>query len=218
MPEPLSRSQLWAAIHAERAALATDLAELTDEQWASPSLCAGWSVQDVVAHLSAAALTGRVAWVRSILGARFDMDLHNDRRLREQRGATPQETLERFRAAVTSTTAASGHTPAWLGEVVVHAEDIRRPLGIPTRPAVPAVVEVARFYLAKDFAVPSRTRAKGLRLEATDSDLAHGQGPIVRGTTLALVMAMAGRTAHADELSGPGREAILERAGGAARS
>ena len=203
MPDPMSRSQLWDAIHAERAALAADLDGLTDEQWTSPSLCAGWTVADVVAHLTAAAVTGRLRWLRSIAGARFDMDLHNDRRLGEQRGATTGETLERFRAAVGSTIAASGHLPAWLGEVVVHAQDIRRPLGIPTRPALPAVVEVARFYVAKDFAVPSRTRAQGLRLEATDSDFAHGDGPVVRGTTLALVMAMAGRGAYADELSRP---------------
>jgi hypothetical protein len=37
---------------------------------------------------------------------------HNQRRLAEHRGSTPAETLERFRAVITSTTAPSSHTPA----------------------------------------------------------------------------------------------------------
>lgn len=53
-----TRDDLWAAIHAERAALAEDLAGLSDEQWATPSSCGRWTVEQVVAHLTAAASTG----------------------------------------------------------------------------------------------------------------------------------------------------------------
>lgn len=108
------------------------------------------------------------------MGARFDFDVHNDRRLAEHRGATPAETLERFRRIVTRTTAASGHTAAWLGEVVVHAQDVRRPLGLRRPPPVEAVTEVARFYASRDFTVASRSTAKGLRLEATDGPFTTG--------------------------------------------
>ncbi len=124
MSEPVllrTRDELWSAAHTERAALAEDLAHLDDEQWAAPSLCGRWTVQEVVAHLTAAASIGRLRWFRSALAARFDFDLHNARRLAEHRGADPAETLDRFRAVITRTTAPSGHTPAWLGEVVVHA-------------------------------------------------------------------------------------------------
>lgn len=112
---------------------------------------------------------------------------------------------------MTSTTAASGHTAAWLGEVVVHAQDVRRPLGLATEPSVEALAEVARFFASRDFAVQSSTAVEGLRLEATDSDFTHGDGPLVRGTTLALVMAMAGREAYAAELTGPGVPSLLDR-------
>ncbi len=88
-----ARGALWAAIHTERTALADDLAELDDTQWAQPSLCGRWTVEEVVAHLTAAAHVGRLRWLASVLGARFDFDLHNDRRLAEHRGATPAETL-----------------------------------------------------------------------------------------------------------------------------
>jgi uncharacterized protein (TIGR03083 family) len=206
-----TRDELWSAIHAERAALAADLAQLDADQWAAPSLCGHWTVEEVVAHLTAAASIGGFRWFRSMLAARFNPDLHNARRLAEHRGATPAETLDRFRAVVTSTTAASGHTPAWLGEVVVHAQDIRRPLGIDRTPAVDAVTAVATFYASRNFAVQSKTAAAGLRLEATDGPFRHGSGPLVRGSTVALTTAIAGRTTYCDDLDGPGVATLRER-------
>lgn len=207
----MQRADIWAAIHTERAALADDLADLTDDQWAAPSLCGEWTVEEVLAHLTAAADTGRFRWIRSVVAARFDFDLHNRRRMAEYRGATPAETLERFRNAITATTAASGHTPAWLGEVVVHGQDIRHPLGLPRTPAIEAVTEVARFFAERDFAVNSRTAVRGLRLEAIDGPFESGSGPLVRGTTLALVMAMAGRVVYCDELVGAGVATLRSR-------
>ncbi|WP_040834440.1 maleylpyruvate isomerase family mycothiol-dependent enzyme [Nocardia brevicatena] len=207
----MQRADIWATIHAERAALADDLAELTDERWAAPSLCGEWTVEEVVAHLTAAASTGRFRWIRSVLAARFDFDLHNRRLMAEYRGATPAETLERFRHTITATTAASGHTPAWLGEVVVHGQDIRHPLGLARTPAIEAVTEVARFFARRDFTVNSRTAVRGLRLEATDGPFESGSGPLVRGTTLALVMAMAGRVVYCNELVGTGVATLRSR-------
>lgn len=197
--------------HAERAALAEDLAALDDEQWVAPSLCGDWVVEEVVAHLTAAASIGRARWLISVVGARFDFDRHNDRRLAEHRGANPAETLERFRSIITSTTAASGHTAAWLGEVIVHAQDIRHPLGLSRTPSIEACLEVARFFAARDFTVPSRSLVEGLRLEATDSSFAVGAGPLIHGTTLALTMAMARRHTYCDDLAGPGLPTLRAR-------
>lgn len=202
---------LWPAIHAERAALAADLAHLTPEQWATRSLCSQWSVREVVAHLTAAASTSRLAWVRSIVGAGFRPALHNQRRLTEHLGATPADTLRRFEAVVTSTVAPSGHTAAWLGEVIVHGADIRRPLGISHEPPGRAVEAVATFFAGQDFAVNSRSAVKGLRLEATDGPFTTGTGPLVTGPTLALVLAMAGRASAYEKLSGPGVPELIRR-------
>ena len=213
MSEGAIRDALWSAAHAERAALADDLAGLDDAQWAQPSLCGRWVVEEVVAHLTAAASIGPVRWFASVLGARFDFDLHNDRRLAEHRGTTPAETLERFRRVTTSTTAPLGPTAAWLGEVVVHAQDIRQPLGIVRTPAVDVVTLVADFYARRDFAVRSRSVINGLRLEATDGSFAAGTGPLVSGTTLALTMAMAGRRAYCDDLAGAGVHTLRARCG-----
>ncbi|GIF47099.1 uncharacterized protein (TIGR03083 family) [Asanoa ferruginea] len=202
---------LWAQIHAQRAALADELATLSDDQWAQRSLCGDWVVEDVVAHLTAGASTTRFRWLTSIVGARFDADLHNQRRLAEHRGAKPAETLDRFRDIITSTTAPTGDTAAWLGEVVVHGQDIRYPLGLPYTPPVDAVTEVARFFASRNFTVAGRTKSKGLRLEATDGPFATGEGPLVSGTTLALTMALAGRSVYGAELTGPGAPTLRAR-------
>lgn len=195
---------LWPLAHAERAALAEDLSGLDPEQWRHGTLCGGWDVEEVVAHLVAGASLNQWQWMRSIVGARFRPDVHNDRRLAEHRGSTPAETLDRFRAVVASTTAPSGHTPAYLGEVVVHAQDIRRPLGLTRTPSIEALTPVADFFARRDFTVDSRTRTAGLQLRADDGPFAVGTGPLVSGSTLALVMSMAGRAVYLDELDGPG--------------
>lgn len=174
-------------------------------------MCGRWDVEDVVAHLVAAALTGRGRWIRSIVGARFRTDVHNQRRLDEHKGRDPEETFARFRAAIDSTVAPTGHTAAYLGEVLVHAQDIRQPLGLPRRPSVEALTPVAEFFAKQDFAVSSRKVAAGLQLVASDGPFRAGSGPRVEGSTLALVMAMAGRDAYLDELEGPGLEELRAR-------
>lgn len=203
--------RLWDLMHAARKSLADDLVQLDEPQWSTPSLCAGWDIEDVVAHLSAAATVGRWAWIRSIVAAGFRPAVHNERRLREQRGATPAATLERFQTVIGSTVAPTKDTAAYLGEVLVHSQDIRVPLGIPTEPDVEALTQVAGFYASRDFAVSSRSLVRGLRLEAADGPFRTGEGPAVSGSTLALVMTMAGRSAYLDELQGPGVETLRGR-------
>ncbi|GHC99862.1 maleylpyruvate isomerase family mycothiol-dependent enzyme [Zhihengliuella salsuginis] len=210
----MTRSQnaeLWALASAERSALADDLATLSEDQWRIETLCPAWDVEDVVAHLISAASMNQWRWLRSMVGARFRPDVHNQRRLTEHRGASPAETLERFRAVVDSTTAPSGHIPAYLGEIVVHAQDIRRPAGMRNAPRVESLTPVAGFFARRDFAVDSRTRAAGLHLRADDGPFVAGSGPEVTGSTLALVMCMAGRAAYLEELDGPGVAVLGQR-------
>jgi uncharacterized protein (TIGR03083 family) len=206
----------WPATHAERASLVADLADLTPEQWATTSLCPDWTVEETVAHLSAAASVGRLRWIRSAIGARFDFALHNRRRLDEQLGATPAETLRILRSKIDSTVAPMGDDRAWLGEVVVHGADIRRPLGLPSSVPVTTSTAVAEFYASRDFAVASRTAAAGLRLVADDGPFTTGadDDPLVTGPTLALVLAMAGRAAFCDDLTGPGVATLRGRSTG----
>lgn len=210
------KDRLWELVRAERIALTADLQTFTIEQWRHATLCGQWDVEQVVAHLTAAASLNQWQWLRSIVGARFRPDVHNQRRLAEHQGKTPAETLDRFRAVIDSTTAPSGHTPAYLGEVLVHAQDIRWPLRLPRTPSVEALTPVADFYARRDFTVASRTCAAGLHLQADDGPFATGSGPLVTGSTLALVMSMAGRAPYLDELEGPGLPTLRARLHGTA--
>jgi uncharacterized protein (TIGR03083 family) len=205
---------LWALVRAERTALAEELSSLNAEQWRHGTLCGQWDVEEVVAHLIAAASLNQWRWVSSMLGARFRVDVHNQRRMVEHRGSTPAETLDRFHAIIGSTTAPSGHTPAYLGEVVVHAQDIRQPLGLPRTPDVDALTPVAEFFARRNFTVASRTTVAGLQLRADDGPFATSTGPLVTGSTLALVMSMAGRAHYIDQLDGPGVATLRARVHG----
>lgn len=196
----------------EHAALVTDLRALTSEQWRSPTLCGDWNVEDVVAHLGAASTLTFWGWLRSMAGARFDAEVHNQRRLEEFRGASPVQTLERY-AAVGPIALPRQESVAGLGELIVHAEDIRRPLGLRHEPDVEGLLLVAQFFAAKDFAVNSRSLVKGLRLTASDAEFRTGDGPGVKGTLLSLVMAMAGRQEVLEDLDGDGVPVLSRRLG-----
>jgi uncharacterized protein (TIGR03083 family) len=202
---------LWTSVHAARAALADDLSRLSAEQWAHRTLCGKWDVEEVVAHLTVAASLNRWKWLRGMLGACFRPDVHNWRRLVEHRGQTPADTLGLFRAVITSTTVPSAHIPAYLGEVVVHAQDIRQPLGLVRTPSLDALTPVAEFFARRNFAVASRSRVADLHLRADDGPFTAGGGALVTGSTLALVMCMAGRKPYLDELKGPGVQLLRPR-------
>ncbi|GAB3366779.1 maleylpyruvate isomerase family mycothiol-dependent enzyme [Amycolatopsis echigonensis] len=202
---------LWPQIHAERAALADDLAHLSDARWSTPSLCAGLSVREVLAHLTAGASLTPARWMAGVLRCRFDFDRQVAMRLAEYLGDSPADTAARFRRVVTSTTKPPLPVVAMLGETVVHGEDIRRPLGIRREYPVGTLTAVARYYLGSDLVVLAKGRVRGLRLEATDSDFSGGSGPLVSGPTLALIMAMTGRSRFLDDLDGDGVEVLRGR-------
>jgi hypothetical protein len=78
-------------------------------------------------------------------------------------------------------------------------------------PDVDALTPVAEFFARRDFAVASRTTVVGLQLRADDGPFATSTGPLVTGSTLALVMSMAGRAPYIDQLDGPGVPTLRAR-------
>ena len=93
----------------------------------------------------------------------------------------------------------------------MHAQDIRQPLGLARTPSVDALTPVADFFARRDFTVASRTHVADLQLRADDGPFATGTGPLVTGSTLALVMSMAGRVPYVAELDGPGVPTLRSR-------
>jgi uncharacterized protein (TIGR03083 family) len=204
-------SDIWNTIAAERGALADDLANLKPAQWDTPSLCSEWTVRDIVAHMSATASLSPATFFVNMAKAGFNFDRFANGQIAKHRGSDPAATLNEFRGLRDSTSAPPGPKTSWLGEVVVHGEDARRPLGIPHTYAPDAVRQVIDFYKGSNMLIGSKKRIDGLALSATDDDWQHGQGERVEGPLLSLLLAMTGRGAACDDLTGPGVQTLRSR-------
>ncbi|TWX37460.1 maleylpyruvate isomerase family mycothiol-dependent enzyme [Frigoribacterium sp. ACAM 257] len=202
---------VWQSIDVERTALVDDLAQVEEWQWSTSSLCVGLTVREVLAHLTVSGVVSGPRWFAGVVRARFDFDKQMDDRLREQLGASSSETLSLFRATIGSRTSPPLPRLALLGEMVVHGEDIRRPLGLARDYPEQTLSSVLRYYAGTDQVVIAKKRVRGLQLEAVDTGITLGEGKIVRGSTLALVMAMTGRGAYCAELTGAGVGALSAR-------
>ena len=194
----------WPVIHAERKALAADLQALDADDWATPSLCEEWTVRDVLAHLTSTATLTSPAFFGGLVTAGFSSEKAQRNGIAAHLGAAPADTLAGFEAVLTSVTHPPGPADAWLSEMIVHSEDIRRPLGIANVYAPAVLVQVADFFKGTNKLISARRRIGGLALHATDADWSHGTGPEVSGPILSLVMAMTGRQAPLDDLTGDG--------------
>jgi uncharacterized protein (TIGR03083 family) len=202
-------TDVWELVRREREALVEDLAGLSDEQWELPSLCSGWTVHDVAAHLVDNARTTRLGIVAAMVRARFDFDRQNDDGVAREKGATPAETLDRLRAVVGRRTTPPAPLDSRLVEEVVHGDDVRRPLGMhrayPTETVERALAHQLRTSVGLG---GGKQRAAGLRLVATDADWSHGEGPEVRGPLVSLLMVVSGRAEALEDLTGPGLDQL----------
>ncbi len=93
---------------------------------------------------------------------------------------------------------------AWIGEAVIHGEDIRKPLGISHTYNMTALRQAADMYVGSNALIGAKNRIQGVRLEATDTDWSTGSGPTASGSMLAVLMAMTGRSVFLHEMSGDG--------------
>jgi uncharacterized protein (TIGR03083 family) len=154
---------IWPAVHTERRALAADLRDLGTEDWGTPSLCDNWTVRDVLAHMTSAAKLTPPAFFGKMIGSGFSFDKVQEKGVAANLGASPADTLANFESVVTSVKHPPGPTQTWLGETIVHSEDIRRALGIQHKYPADAVVTVADFYKG------SRTCSSARRTASTGS-------------------------------------------------
>lgn len=202
---------IWPTIHAERAALAADLSDLTPEQWHTASLCSEWDVHEVLAHLLSAAKMTPPRFAGRFAAARFNFNRFAARQVAVESAGGPAATLAAFRAAENRETAPPGPKETWLGEAFVHGEDIRRPLGIVRDYPLPEVARTIAFYSRSNTIIGGRDRVAGLTLRATDTDFSVGSGPVVEGPAISLLLAASGRKSALAELSGPGVDVLRSR-------
>jgi uncharacterized protein (TIGR03083 family) len=202
---------IWTHIHSERERMVETLTELSNDAWATPSLCRGWSVQDTAAHILAAAEQTPAAFYRELIGARFRFDVFTDRAARRLAALGPPVLVDRLRARTTTTNHPPAPVMAMLGEIVVHGGDIRRPLGLVHQVPEEALVAVADSYRRSNLLIGAKRRIAGLRLRASDTDWTAGDGPEVTGPLASLVLAMTGRGAVLTDLTGDGLATLATR-------
>ncbi len=196
---------------AERTDLAEFLATLTPQQWETPSLCSGWTVKDVVAHMISYEELGTMGLLTRFAKGRIVRA--NEVGVEEFASLTPQQLIEFLRNHLTpkGLTAGFGGMIA-LVDGTIHHQDIRRTLGRPRTVPADRLDRVLGLVPGNPRLGAAR-RIRGLRLHATDIDWTHGRGPEVTGTGEALLMAMAGRPAAVADLDGPGRATLAQRLG-----
>ncbi|MGV0794615.1 maleylpyruvate isomerase family mycothiol-dependent enzyme [Mycolicibacterium sp. XJ1819] len=199
-----------ALARAEREEFVALLETLTPQQWQCPSLCPGWSVRDVVAHVIGydPLSRPRLAWwmARGLVtrggGNAFEVA--------QYRGASTEELTALMRRYVVpqGVTAGMGGRIA-LTDGMIHQQDIRRPLGIP-RAIAAEPLRIALEFTRYAPRLLGAMRTRGVRMVATDLDWSHGKGAEVRGSGEAVLMAMAGRAAALDDLDGPGKAKLAQ--------
>src|SRR5512140_1560005 len=139
--------ETWNAIRTERAGLVDALAGLSVDAWRQPSLCAGWSVREVVGHLVATARMTPPAVFGKLLvnGVRFQAMAAADIR-RTLDGCSTADLVGVYRSLVDARAAPPGPATSWLGETIVHGEDIFRAMGAYRDHPIEHVVAVLDFY------------------------------------------------------------------------
>ena len=196
---------------AEREDLLALLETLSPQQWEHPSLCQGWRVRDVVAHVLSYEELGAAGLLKRFAAGHFRTDRINAVGLAEYGGYGPEQLVALLRDHLTPSGLTAGlGGRIGLTDALVHHQDIRRPLGLARD--VPA----GRLTTALDTALFAPVllgvqRVWDVRLVATDLDWAFGRGLEVRGPGEALLMTVAGRRGVLAELTGPGVARIARR-------
>ncbi len=204
-------SDSWPVIHAERLALVDDLRGLTPEQWETPSLCAAWTVRDVLAHMTATAKMTPGRFFAKFIGSGFRFEAMTAKDIAAERGRDGGDALAGFETHLSAETHPPGPIDAMVGEVVVHSEDIRRPLGIRHAYSEAALTTAAGFFRSSNLLIGGKRRAEGLTLRATDVDWTAGAGPDVSGPLASIILAVTGRRAGLADLSGDGLATLTQR-------
>ncbi|MCD4534208.1 maleylpyruvate isomerase family mycothiol-dependent enzyme [Nocardioides sp. cx-169] len=193
------------AVGAERLALADLVAHLDDAQWATPSLCGAWTVRDVVAHLTGTTRDGLGTILVAAVRARGSFDrMEVDRAARRATRHSTEELVQMLRESAASSRRTPGSSRMDpLMDLVIHAQDIARPLGL-VHTSPPEVVAASLAYVATNRFMGAPRRLRGLRIVSTDTGWSYGHGAAVRGADVDLLLAISGRPAGLVALSGPG--------------
>jgi uncharacterized protein (TIGR03083 family) len=207
----------WHAIDEQRLTVAALLEELNDQEWTQPSLCEGWTVRDVAAHLTLQQIGPGQALAQIVRRpGGMNRMIHN---AACRRAAAPtDELIAAIRGMVGSRKRNVGvsHLET-LTDILVHGQDIAIPLGrhLPTR--TDAAAAAASRMWSRGWPFWPRRRLAGFRLVATDTQWVAGEGRDVEGRIEAVLLLLTGRLVVLPRLSGDGIGELRARLAPASR-
>lgn len=211
----MNDDEVWAVIDLQRRRTADLLEQLSDEEWRHPSLCQGWTVRDVAAHLTLQQLGLGDAMVLAIthphaLGSVNRM-IHLSAKSRADRPV--DELIAQIRAMIGSRRHNIGLTcMATLTDILVHGKDIaiplHRDLELPATAAAAAATEVWEQRGTAKARVFHDVPIGGFRITATDVPWSVGEGLEIQGPMTAILLLLTGRPATLPQLSGAGAESL----------
>jgi len=205
---------IFAAVAQQRREIADVIDELDEKQLATQSLCSGWDIKTVAAHV--VSVFADSFWVFMRTAARHASMARAIDDLARRRARSPvteiTDTLRRRADHPLSPPLFGPLDP--LADILIHTGDIYIPLGLPFAPD-PQQAALALDFLTGPwpFGFVPAGRLRGLSLYATDADQTWRKGPQIRGTARALIMCVAGRDVLAHELDGPGLALLRQRSG-----
>jgi uncharacterized protein (TIGR03083 family) len=207
----VDREQIFAAVAAERRRIADLLDSLDDDALATPSLCSGWDVKTVAAHVLSTVADGLPVFLR-LAARRRSLGRAIDELARRRAQASASEIAAELRQYADCPVDPPLFGPLDpLADVLVHLGDITIPLGLTYRPD-PRLVTLALDFLSGPwpFGFVRLGLLRGISLDAHDVNVRWGSGAEVSGPAAELMMTVTGRTGCIDALDGPGL-ALLRR-------
>ena len=204
-----------AATAAERRALADLLDGLSPQQWATPSLCAGWDVRTVAGHLVGALDPALLPLLVAVARSGGRLHRANDAMARRAAQRPPADLVRALRERAGERSSPPGTGPrAPLTDVLVHTADVTHPLGLPHDPPAAHVRPALDFVTTgRPVGFVPRGRLPGLRLVAEDLGASWGEGAEVTGRGIDLLVAACGRPTALASLAGPGSAVLADRLG-----
>lgn len=212
----MDQDTAWKEVEAGRLRLADLLEDLSAAEWENPSLCGGWRVRDVAAHVTLPPQAPAVRWAVEFFryGCSFDRMIRESaiRHARIPTGDIVAQ-MRQYAASRKVPPAPGTGVGTTMMDVLTHTMDITLPLG---RPAdIPPEAAVVGLQGAWGLKVPwnPRKRLRGVRCVATDADWAVGEGLEVTGPAEAFLLLLTQRPAAIARLDGPGVELAAKAIG-----
>jgi uncharacterized protein (TIGR03083 family) len=188
----MDSSRVWHHIDSERTALADLLESLPEPAWEQPSLCEGWTVRDVAAHLTFSHARVRdVVWPALRTGFRYNAMI---RYAALRSPLTHDQIVASLRDFVGSRRKAPFVTELEpLLDVLVHTQDICVPLGIEHPMPVDAALAAADRVLSLRGPMRLWELPRGVRLVATDAEWTFGEGAVREAPMRSHLLTLTGR-------------------------